>query len=102
MQGLTTSYAFFNNIKLRFFLNLKSLKLFGLFGFIVSWAQQVTTIIELNILTLCTIFLQMRESNNNNNNNNDSNKEKNIYIRVPQIWPSFFNFSLTRKFCSFW
>ena len=69
-----------------FFFNLKSLKLFGLFGFIVSWAQQVTTIIELNILTLCTIFIQMRESNNNNNNN-DSNKEKNIYIRVPQIWP---------------
>ena len=51
-----------------------------LLGFIVSWAQQVTPLIGLNILTLCTIIIQMRESNNNNNKN--SNKQKNIYIYI--------------------
>ena len=39
-------------------------------------------IIGLNILTLCTIFVQMRESNNNNNN---SNKQKNIYIYTIKV-----------------
>ena len=63
---------------------------FVLFGFIVSWVQQVTPIIGLNLLKSRTIFIQLRENSNNNNNNNNnsnnSNKQNNILIYTIKLF----------------